>query len=325
MKDERRSRIALISGLILEQLILSSCIRPQLTKVDRTEMAFGSYVRICALGPDSETVHHAVAQAFSELHRLDTLWSQFLPGSEVVRLNQRRRTGVTPETGELLRTAVAGGWKTQGAFDLTVQPLLAAWGFYDGRYRLPDSDELSRLVSRVDFQKVMIAGDSVVLGDSVMVDLGGIAVGQAVDRAVEVLKGCGVVQGLVDAGGDIRVFGNRVWRIGVQDPRGPDVLRVLRVNNRAVATSGDYQNYFEHGGRRYCHILNPKTGYPATGCMSVTVLAPDAVSADLWSTALFVLGPEGLKALGAADSNLGAIMVVTEQNRPKIISAGRIE
>jgi len=311
-----------VVGLVL---LAAVCRHPGLVEIDHTEMAFGSYVRMHVFGPDSAAVRTAVARAFGQLHRLDTLWSPFLPGSELSRLNRGRKMTVNSATAELVKAAIEAGRKTGGAFDITVQPLMQAWGFYDESHRVPDSAEVQRLLRRVDFRKVTVAGDSIVLPDSLTIDLGGIAVGRAVDQAVTLLQSGGVTQGLVDAGGDIRVFGNRVWRIGLQNPRGDGVLRVFPLKNRAVATSGDYQQFFENGGRRYCHIINPETGYPAAQCVSVTVFARDALSADFWSTALFVLGPAGLERLPAVDSTLGVVMLVPDGKSLRMISAGRIE
>ncbi len=261
-------------------------------EVDRTEMAFGSYVRIRALGKDSIRVNRTVTEAFAEFHRLDSLWSCFYDGSEVVRLNRARRLMVSSETRDLILKALEIGKRTEGVFDITVEPLMRLWGFFDESYRLPESSEIKKLLPRVGYERVVINGDTVMLGDSVNIDLGGIAVGFAIDRAVALLKANGVQGGLIDAGGDIRVFGERVWRIGVQNPRGEGVVQVLKLKNRAVATSGDYQKFFEKNGRRYCHIIDPRSGYPSDGCVAVTVVAPSALEADAYSTALFVMGHE---------------------------------
>lgn len=276
-------------------------------EVDRTEMAFGSYVRIRALGKDSIGVNRSVGEAFAELHRLDSLWSCFYEGSEVVRLNRARRLVVSPETRDLILKAWEIGKRTEGVFDITVEPLIRLWGFFDESYQVPESSEIKRLLPRVGYEGVVINCDTVMLGDSVNIDLGGIAVGFAIDRAVALLKANGVKEGLIDAGGDIRVFGEKVWRIGVQNPRGEGVVQVLKLKNRAVATSGDYEHFFEKDGRRYCHIIDPRSGYPSAGCVAVTVVAPSALEADAYSTALFVMGPEEGLAW-ANKERLGAIM-----------------
>lgn len=293
-------------------------------EVDQTETGFGSYVRIYARGKEANEVRNTVRKAFVELHRLDTLWSKFLEKSEVVRLNRARAMPVSAETRDLIVKAITIGEVTGGALDITVEPLVRLWGFYDRTYRLPESSEVKESLRRVDYHQVMVSGDTITLGDSVNLDLGGVAVGYAVDRAVEVLFSGGVSEGLVDAGGDIRVFGERVWRIGVQNPRGEGVFRVLKLKNRAVSTSGDYENFFEVGGRRYCHIIDPKTGYPVSHWVAVTVTAPSALKADAYATALFVLGGNGVEMLQAL-GGVGAIFFEVRDDSVVVKEVGLID
>ncbi len=282
---------------------LLACSNTRLAEVDRTEFVFGSYVRIRALAPSQSKAENAVRKTFQEMFRLDTLWSGFLTGSEVALVNESGRALVSAETRDLIEAGLEFCRETEGALDITVQPLIEAWGFLGDGYRVPDTAELKALCKLIDFRKVKVFGDSVVLTRGVRIDLGAVAVGRAVDRAVETLKAAGVEQGLIDAGGDIRVFGNRVWRIGLQNPRGEGVIRVFKLRNQAVSTSGDYQKFFEVDGQRFCHIFDPGTGYPAGECASVTVVAQSALAADAYSTAVFVLGPEkGLKMVQARES-----------------------
>ncbi|NPV14534.1 FAD:protein FMN transferase [candidate division WOR-3 bacterium] len=278
------------SGLIF----FSGCSQPGYV-VDETEMGFGSYIRICARGKTKEETDKAVHRAFAEMQRLDTLWSIFFDKSEVAQLNRLRKMLVSKETRDLIVKGIAMGEETNGAFDITVEPLMRLWGFYDGNYRVPESTDIVETKKHVDYRQIVVDGDSVILGEGVNLDLGGIAVGYAVDRAVAIMESLGLIEGLVDAGGDIRVFGEKVWRIGVQNPRGEGVVRVLKLKNQAVSTSGDYENFFEVNNKRYCHIVNPKTGYPATRWVAVAVVAPSALEADVYSTTLFACGDDGAK------------------------------
>lgn len=277
-------------------IFFSGCSRPGYV-VDETEMGLGSYIRIYARGKTKEKTEKAVRRAFAEMHRLDTLWSIFLDKSEVVQLNRWRKMQVSKETRDLIVKGIALTEETKGAFDITVEPLMRLWGFYDGNYRVPESSDVVETIRRVDYRQVVVCGDSIALGKGVNLDLGGIAVGYAVDRAVAIMESLGLREGLVDAGGDIRVFGERVWRIGVQNPRGEGVVKVLKLKNQAVSTSGDYENFFEVNNRRYCHIFDPRTGYPATRWVAVTVLAPSGLEADVYATALFALGDDGVEIL----------------------------
>ncbi len=303
-------------------------------QVDETEIGFGSYIRICARGKTKEGTYNAVRKAFGEMHRLDTLWSRFLDKSEVAQLNRLRKMRVSEETRNLIDKGKAIGEETAGAFDITVEPLMRLWGFYDRDYRVPESAEVKAMLKRVDYRQVVVSGDSIILGENVNVDFGGIAVGCAVDRAVAILESAGLSEGLVDAGGDIRVFGNKVWRIGVQNPRGGGIVRVLKLKNQAVSTSGDYENFFEVGDQRYCHIIDPKTGYPVSRWVAVTVLAPNAWEADAFSTALFSLGDAGREFVGKKQANIqdrgeaakwGALFFEVQSESVVTKKAGRVD
>jgi thiamine biosynthesis lipoprotein len=293
--------------------------------MDRTEFAFGSYVRIKVLAEMPSTVQTAVARAFAEVHRLDTLWSAFLPGSDVARINRAGGHIAQPETRELVGRALEVCRESDGVLDVTILPVSEAWGFLDGRYRVPDSVELAAALARVDFRNVKLSGDTVLLAATAQLDLGAVAVGAAVDRVVDLLRESGAIQGLVDAGGDIRVFGDRVWRIGIQNPRGSGVIRICRLKDRAVSTSGDYQKYFESGGRRYHHIIDPRTGYPADGCGSVTVFAGTAFEADAYATAAFVDGPRAAHCVLDLHPDMGALFLEEEAGALREDVLGRIE
>jgi thiamine biosynthesis lipoprotein len=288
-------------------MLVLGCNRTVPVEVDRTEFAFGSYVRVRLLASQRQLADSAVVVAFRRFHSLDTLWSTFLEAGDVSRMNKAGRSAVHQETRELIETGKRFGDLTGGALDITVEPLLEAWGFRDTVHRVPDSAQLALLSRSIDYRRVAVERDSVFIPKGMGMDLGALAVGKAVDDVVGMLEKSGVDAGLVDAGGDIRVFGDRDWRIGVRDPRGPGVIRVLVLRDQAVSTSGDYQKFFESDGRRYCHIMDPRTGQPATACASVTVVAPSTLTADAWSTALFVLGPPGLELLAGNDT-LAAVM-----------------
>lgn len=310
--------------LVLLVLVLLACRSARPAEVDRTEFAFGSYLRIRVLAQTPATAESSVARAFGELHRLDTLWSVFLPGSDVARVNRSGRATVAPETRDLVRAALELCVQSRGTLDLTIYPLMEAWGFLDGEPRVPDSAELAAARARVDFHRVSVAGDTVFVRDGARLDLGAFAVGRAVDRAAVVLRDQGASAGLIDAGGDIFVFGDRVWRVGLQDPRGDDIVRVFELRDCAISTSGDYQKFFESDGRRYHHIIDPTTAYPATRCASVTVRAATTLAADAWSTGLFVAGPAGMSD-GRLPVGCGAVMLVDVGDSLVVLEAGRLE
>jgi thiamine biosynthesis lipoprotein len=241
--------------------------------------------------PDQALARNALEKAFEAMAQIEALASTFTK-SELTDLNRNGRALLAPELRKLLKAALEIAAASDGAFDPTIYPLIELWGFYAHEGKVPDSFRIEEVRGQVDYHKVELKGDSVWLAPLTRIDLAGIAKGYAVDQAVSVLKASGVSSGLVDGGGDIRVFGPRRFKIGVKHPRGEGTIRIIELQDRAVATSGDYENYFISGGNRYHHIIDPKTGYPARGCISVTVVAPEAVLADGLATAAFVLGPD---------------------------------
>lgn len=241
------------------------------------------------------------------LERVNDLMSTYRPQSELSRFNRHASTEpfpVSPETALVVRRALEIGEATGGAFDATLGPVIDLWGFDDqGRREAPPSDEeLAKARARVGLEKVRVEGDALVKTQpDVDLNLSGIAKGYGVDVVHALVREAGFTDVLVDIGGEVRASGRNVggdaWRLGVNVPRsGADpeaVLVVVPVDDAALATSGDYRNFFEAGGRRYSHIIDPTTGAPVTHqLVSVSVLAKDATTADALATAGLVLGEE---------------------------------
>ncbi|MDZ4159027.1 MAG: FAD:protein FMN transferase, partial [Anaerolineaceae bacterium] len=212
----------------------------------------------------------------------------------------------------------SGEWHrlSDGAFDAALGALVNLWGFGGGSPALPLHPEIMDALALSGWERVqLLDGERVSRPAGVQLDFGGIGKGYAVDRAVEILRQYGVSQALVNAGGEIAVLGGG-WRIGIQHPRLENaLLGSLELKDMAVATSGDYQQFFELDGKRYHHILNPKTGYPATGIHGVTVIAPNCTDADALATAIFVLGPDPGLALV---ENLPGVEALIIDNSGKI-------
>jgi thiamine biosynthesis lipoprotein len=192
---------------------------------------------------------------------------------------------------ELYATARRLHADSGGYFDISVGPLTRLWGFQTKSYRLPAPEEITAALLLVDQDAIREQSGSLVLGPGMRLDWGGLAKGWGVDLAATALQGLGITRGFINAGGDLFCWGKNPagssWRIGIKHPRRQGYLGVLSVSNVAVATSGDYQRYFEKDGVRYHHIFNPRTGYPARGKQSVTVIGPQTALCDGLSTALF--------------------------------------
>lgn len=282
-------------------------------------MAMGTIVQITVGGGSEESARAAMAEAFAEMERIEGLVSSYRQESAIARLNRGGNEHNIPldkEIVDLLRQAKAMGERSGGAFDVTIWPVSRLWQFDKGGV-LPDRVLIEDAVGKVGYKYLEIGEDNDEVGFSIEgmgVDLGAIAKGWAVDRAMEKLKERGIGNAIVDAGGDLRIAGHRpgkdFWRIGVQHPREEGaLLATFDLTDTAIVTSGDYERFFLEGGVRYHHILDPATGMPATGCRSVTVLAPTAAEADAAATAAFVLGAQrGIAFLRASPGVRGLIV-----------------
>ena len=304
--------------LILLALLLwwRSPGEPQL--YSRTALIMGTVVEIKAYTGDEKQLDRDITAAFDEMRRVENQFSSFKPDSEISQLNQA--TGpfkVSKETAQLLQAGQRIARLSDGAFDMGLGRLIKLWGIETDHPHVPTEAEIRETLERVGPEDLEIDGTTVRKADpELKVDLGGIAKGYAVDRAIEVLRQAGVQSAAVNAGGDIRLLGDRngqPWRIGIQHPRDPKaVLATLPLSNRAVVTSGDYERYFEKDGIRYHHIFDPTSGRPARLCQSVTVVAADATTADALATAAFVLGPiKGLKLLEDQEGVEGLIVTAS--------------
>ena len=218
---------------------------------------------------------------------------------------------------EVLRRAMEISARSDGAFDVTCRPVLQLWKQAGKAGRLPDETALRDALQRVGYTKIKLRETGAEKQtEGVSVDLGGIAKGYGIDRALEAIRDSGCEGGLVDVGGDIRCFGRsrsgRKWRIGIRnpfDPRSEKMLAVAALDDGAVCTSGNYFRFTEIDGRRYSHIVDPRTGRPVDAAPSVTVVAPTAITADAWATALSVLGADGLARL-EKEEGVEAMMIV---------------
>ncbi len=251
-------------------------------------------------------------QAETAARTVDTLMSVYNPASELSRFNAAPAGQTMPlsrQTIDVLTRSFIIWKRTDGAFDVTISPLIQLWKRCEKADRVPSESELHRArnESLWSFIDIRHAG-AIKTMDSAAVDLGGIAKGYAIDLAVEVMISAGCAGGIVDIGGDVRCFGQKPdkkpWRVAIVDPfddNSTSPFAILAVRNAAVCTSGNYRRYHIIKQKRYSHIIDPRTGMPAEMYPSVTVVAPDACTADAWATGLSILGPEGLKLLAGTD------------------------
>lgn len=306
-------------SLLLSALLAASAA-PSPRSVAYTGRAMGTYTRIALVTSDSVASAPLARHGLGVFTRVDSLMSNWTTTSEVARLNREAGRGATrvhPEVAHVLQAALENWRDTGGANDVTVEPLVRAWGFLGGRPHLPGAEEARAAHAKVGAQHLAFdaaAGTLLYKKEGVQIDLGGIAKGYAVDAAVESLRAGGATDALVEISGNMRVLGHppdaASWRIGIRDPRDrmPYFARVT-LREEAISTSGKYEQLVAANGKTYGHIMDPRTGRPAEGLVSVTVIAPTAMAADAWDTPLFVLGPDAARRKANERNDVSAILV----------------
>jgi FAD:protein FMN transferase len=306
-------------ALILAILILAPFSPPVWAEWHQREAAImGTNIRVEVWHPDPALAAEAMSAVLSEMRRIDALMSPYRPDSELSAMNQRasaQPVEVSSEMLQLLLRAAHFSELSGGAFDVT---FASAGHLYDFRAgERPDAEVLSERLPAIDYRHLLLdmeAGTVRYTHPDVVVDLGGIGKGHAVDNAIALLEARGIETGMVAAGGDTRILGDRrgrPWTVGIRDPDDPArMLALLPLIDTAISTSGDYERYFDDDdGLRHHHILNPETGKSARGVRSATVIGPSATDTDALSTAIFVLGPEAGIALIESLPDYDAVII----------------
>ncbi len=304
---------------------LVMCITGCEKRVKRTKFLMGTIVEITAVGNENDC-QQAIGLAFDEIKRIDKLMNVYDGESEISQINEaagKSSISVSADTLEVIERSLKYAQLTDGALDVSVSPIMELWGFGSDSNQVPSDEELAEKLSLVDYRKITVdSGNSAVKLESpgMKIDVSGIAKGYAVDRAAQVMKDSGIRSVLVNAGGDIYAMGSppkrESWNIGIRHPRNSaDLLGVVKLEDKAVATSGDYENFFRADGKRYCHIMNPRTGRPVSGIMSVTIVADNTADVDALATAVFPLGAaDGMKLIEQLEGVDGIIVTGKGKN-----------
>jgi len=277
-----------------------------------SRVAMGTTATVRACGSSPAELRQVTAEALDEVDRVDRLLSHYREASPLSRLNREAASGpvaVDTELVELLDACLRWSRESDGAFDVTVGPLMKAWGFFHDEGRLPDERQIQAALAVVGYRHVVLDREhGTVRFDrpGVELDLGGIGKGYAVDRVVELLRRRGIVSALVNLGGS-SVYGlgappwAEAWEVGIQDPSDPGQQAVsLTLRDRALSVSGSYARSFEKDGVTYSHIMDPRTGRPVQGVLSVAVLSAGATDGDALDNVLFVQGLERARAFVAS-------------------------
>jgi len=289
---------------ILLVLFLSAAVAADpLLRLEKSADAMGSTYSIAIYGTDRVEMEAAVDAAFDEVQRLDQMLSNYKPDSEWSGVNRHaaeKPMKISPELFQLLSDCVEYSRESEGAFDISVGPLMKVWGFYKGSGHLPHRPEVLAALTKVGYRHIHLdAAAQTVWFDcpGVELDPGGIGKGYAVDRMVDILKRRGFSIALV-AGSGSSIYGMGApptepqgWRIEIRDPQSPSRTAVeVFLKDVSMSTSGSYEKFFRAEGRTYAHIMDPRTGYPAQGTSSVSVVAPRTIDSEAWAKPYFVNG-----------------------------------
>jgi thiamine biosynthesis lipoprotein len=311
--------------MVLTALSRSPAAGPGLTRYEFTEPHMGTRFQITLYAPDEATARQAAKAAFARIANLDHIMSDYQASSELMQLCKKAGGGpvhVSDELFTVLRCAQEVAKLSDGAFDVTVGPVVRLWRRARKIHELPDPQELARARELVGYDKVRLdekAHTVQLLKPGMQLDLGGIAKGYSADEALAVLKKHGITRALVAAGGDIVVSDpppeSPGWTIGIAPLEDPDrkPSRYLILKNAAVSTSGDAEQYVEVGGKRYSHIVDPRTGIGLVGRMSATVVARRGIDADSLTKVVAVVGQRGLEIIDGLDGVAALLIRRTDQ------------
>ncbi|MHC4157923.1 MAG: FAD:protein FMN transferase [Planctomycetota bacterium] len=351
MSRKDRIFLEIIIGLILITAAVYFFVEPRRESIwpaDRVDIdsgrreVMGTFARVIAVAADSDIAKQCIETAFAEIINVDKLMSDYKADSEISEVNRdasKRAVKVSKSTYEVLQKSIEFSKLTDGAFDVTIGPLVDLWRMAETTDTLPAEDELHQALSKVGYDKLLLDSKEISVRFAVggmRLDLGGVAKGYAIDKAVKAMQEHGALGAMVEIGGDIRCFGvppvgKERWRIGLQDARRTgeeddvsigELLLVLELVDAVVATSGNYQRFAVIEGQRYSHILDAKTGNACEELASVTVISKNAIEADALATAVSIMGPEKGLALIEKTPQAEAIMITSAPDYKFIKTSG---
>ena len=292
--------------------------------IKRSEILLGTVVEIQVRDSDKNKAEDAISKAFDEFRRIDKKFSVYDEESPVWKINHSKavKIKVDDEIYSLLQKCDAIWKSTNKSFDVSLDSLTELWGFgNNGKPSLPSDEKIKAALNNCGWQNISLHNENYIqIENNVHLNFGAVAKGYAVDCAINLLKKLNVKDALINAGGEIRQIGID-WIVGVQDPDDNNsVIKKIKLDKKAVATSGNYEQYFERDGIRYCHILDPLSGYSSQYCKSVTVIADDDLTADALATGMFVLGPE--KGIELAKQIPGIEVYIIDKDNKEYFSPG---
>ena len=290
-------------------------------KYEESFQVFGTYGTITLWTAEKEKAERVCQKIISKLHKLNNRISLFKTNSELSHLNEkagRLAVKCTPELWRILQQSQQAYKQTQGAFDISVGPLMDTWGFYTDRKMYPPENEVAQTVKKIGLDNVTFNKEERSVkfdNNKVYLDLGGIAKGYGLDMAVKTAENAGIKRGMINLGGNIYVFpkpppDREKYRIGIRNPLDKTkTLNKITVTDKFIATSGNYENKHDLNGKLVHHIINPETGYPVPKVSSTTVVADSGVKSDVYSTAIFIKGWDFARDLCFNNRNISVMRV----------------
>ena len=307
---------AFVLFLLLCMMCLSSCGGQKSEEYSCEVFAMDTYMSLKAYG---ENAAPALEQAQRTLYELDSLWSVTDENSEIYAINSYGESAVSEKTSDVIEFSCEMGKLTGGALDISIYPVMKAWGFTTGDYRVPDENELEQLLKNVDCTQIVCEDGKVSVGEGMQIDLGAVAKGWAGDELAEIMRSSGVDSAILSLGGNIQAVGTKPdgnkWNVAVQHPSRDGYIGTVSVSDCAVITSGGYERYFQdEDGNIYWHIIDPKTGYPAhSGIISATIIGPEGKKCDALSTAVFIMGMDSATELWAESDDFEMIIMTQDE------------
>ncbi len=318
-----------LAGVILSQTANAAQLEHSHNQpIVRTAFLMSTRIEFIVVGDNKTQANQAIDAAIEEMQRIVTVMSEWQEETMISQVNAaagKAPVTISRELFELLDASQDVSRQTQGKFDITFASAGKLWDFRAAK--IPSKKKINDAIHSIDYTRLKLNREAMtahITHADTKVGLGGIAKGYAVDRAADILRRFGFKEFSVNAGGDLFVEGRHqdgLWRVGVQNPRNTDqVIALLPVANTAIATSGDYERFFIKDGKRFSHIIDPDTGYPADQCQSVTVLAPRTFIADALATGVFVMGPQ--KGLLLINRLQGIEAIIIDANGKMHLSDG---
>jgi len=329
------TQILVILILIGVALVINTIFYPSRAKISGVDSGYrvimGTFAHIVVVADDSQICQNSISSAFTKLDQIEKMMSYHDSGSELSRLNSsafEKSVKPSPELYELILKSIEFSRQTDGAFDITVGPLVDLFRLEQKTHTKPTPEQIAWAKQKTGYGKLVVDPNAKTIRfaiEGMKLDLGGIAKGYAIDSAIQVIKDSGALGAMVDIGGDIRCFGKppgntTCWIVGLQNPantdpneipykQGQSCLLTLSINNKAVTTSGDYRRFALVQGEKVSHIINPQIGFGAKELSSVTVIADSALIADAMATAATVLGVDKSLTLIESIPQIEAILI----------------